>query len=314
MTEETHASAAELTATVIVPTTGDRGVLLPHSIGSILRQNDPSLEVFVLGDGVSDASRRLIGELCRRDGRIRFFDHPKHRRRGEEYRHAALAEARGRIVCYLCDRDFMLPHHVSTMSRLLEDADFGHSLRATFAESGIVFACTPDIESPEDLEAIRANRLAPAIPLSQAAHTLQMYRRLPEGWRTTPEYLYTDVYMWQQFLTQPGCRTAASPRLTVLHLKRGDYPGWPVERRLELLERWAERLADPGEVEAVELEAYRALARDHSALSRRLRPRSKQWMRRLVLEHPKLFAPLLLAGGPRAAIRRLTWRIYGRKT
>jgi len=28
-----------------------------------------------------------------------------------------------------------------------------------------------------------------------------MYRKLPDGWRTTPEDNYSDVYMWEQFLS-----------------------------------------------------------------------------------------------------------------
>ena len=115
-------------ATVLVPTSIDRGPLLPLSIGSIQRQTLREIEIFIIGDGVEEITRQHISDLIAQDPRIRFFDHPKHRRRGEPYRHAALQEARGEIVCYMCDRDLMLPDHVETMHRLLQGADFATSL------------------------------------------------------------------------------------------------------------------------------------------------------------------------------------------
>ena len=81
-----------LYATVMVPTTAGRGPLLPFSIGSILSQTVRDFELFIMGDGVDEATRRQIHDLMRRDARIRFFDYPKHERRGEPHRHAALAE------------------------------------------------------------------------------------------------------------------------------------------------------------------------------------------------------------------------------
>ena len=60
------------------------------------------------------------------DPRVRFFDLPKGERHGERNRHLALAEAAGRIVCYLSDDDLLLPRHVATMLELLEGADFAH--------------------------------------------------------------------------------------------------------------------------------------------------------------------------------------------
>jgi GalNAc5-diNAcBac-PP-undecaprenol beta-1,3-glucosyltransferase len=229
-------------ATVMVPTTGDRAPLLRHSIASILAQSVRELEVFIMGDGVAAATRTAIAEMMRHDPRIRFFDHPKDARRGESRRHAALAEAKGEIVCYLTDRDLMLPSHVEVMSRLLADADFGHTLRFGIApDGGFSFLHTLDIDDPED-RAIAVRRSSMLIPLSFAGHTLGMYRRLPFGWRTTPEDEPTDRYMWRQFLAQRDCRTATSTEPTILYFKRGDHPGWPVEQRLRELEMWSPRL------------------------------------------------------------------------
>lgn len=300
-------------ATVIVPTTGDRGPLLPVSVGSILSQSEPDIEILVVGDGLTDDSREIARGLQDLDPRVRFFDFPKHPRRGEENRHAVLSEADGEIVCYLCDRDFMLPNHVSTMLALLENADLAHTLRATFTENGIAFTSTVDITSKDDLSAIRSHRTTPAIPLSHAGHRMDFYRRLPFGWRTTPQYLYTDLHMWQQFLDQPECRTAMSPELTVLHIKRGDHPGWPTDLRLAVLEQWAATVARPGAIEDLTRSVNRALISDHATLSRRLRPRTKQWIRKVLLDNPALFDRFLSTRGPLKTARKIAWKLYGRK-
>ena len=247
-------------ATIIIPTTGDRGPLLRYSVGSVLAQTEPAVEVFVIGDGVDAATRAVVRDIIARDARVRFFDHPKHPRRGEEYRHAALAEARGGIVCYLTDRDYMLPNHVATMARLLAEADFAHTARAAINQDGSVTVThVLDVVSPPDRELMRANPRAIDIPLSFAAHTLSMYRRLPYGWRTTPRFIFTDLYMWHQFLDHPECRTVASAVPTILYFSRGTHPGLSTPRRLAELEAWHARATTPGWYERFCEEVHRQL-------------------------------------------------------
>jgi hypothetical protein len=83
------------------------------------------------------------------------------------------------------------------------------------------------------------------IPLSCGAHTLELYRRLPYGWRTSPEDVSSDLYMWQQILAMPGCRGASATRPTLLHFPTSGRPGWTSDERLAELERYAARLGDP---------------------------------------------------------------------
>jgi hypothetical protein len=75
---------------------------------------------------------------------------------------------------------------------------------------------------------------------------MAMYRRLPHGWRTKPEGTWSDLYMWQQILSMPGLRTASGARPTVLHFPSSLRRGWPMERRIEELDRWAARMTEPG--------------------------------------------------------------------
>lgn len=234
-----------LKATVLIPTIRDRGPLLPYSVGSVLAQTVPDIEVFIMGDGVDDETRRAIRDLMQRDSRIKFFDNPKHERRGEPHRHAALAQARGEIVCYLCDRDLMLPNHVETMGRLLTHADFCHTLISRVMPNGSLrFDTEIDIGWPADRRWILSRSCVEnSIPLSFAGHTLKMYRRLPHGWRTTPEGRYTDVYMWEQFLARPECRTVSGTAPTILYFPRPKTNDWTVAKKLHELRRWSELVA-----------------------------------------------------------------------
>ena len=78
-------------ATVIVPT-HDHGPTLRLSVGSALAQTVEDIEVLVVGDGVPDVTREIVGELSRVDERVHFFDHPKGQRHGAQKVSRRLAE------------------------------------------------------------------------------------------------------------------------------------------------------------------------------------------------------------------------------
>ncbi len=263
-------------ATVVIPITGDRGALLRYSLESVLRQTVRELEVFIIGDGVAEPTRRIIKNYEAEDSRVCFFDHPKHARRGEVYRHQALsAEANGEIVCYLCDRDYMLPDHVATMLRCLEKADFCHTLRFVIRPDDSIRLLRPlDLCNDSDRRAtIRTRVYLDGLPLSTVTHRLSAYRSLPFGWRTTPKLGYTDHHMWVQFLEQPECRTVSSFEPTILYFPRGEHPGWPVEMRLRELERWHEKMQEPGWAEAFRQEVLDSIYADWTKVTRRERRR-----------------------------------------
>ena len=232
-------------ATVILPTTGDRAPLLRHSVTSVQRQTVKELELFVIGDGLEEATRSVIRDMAATDPRIHLFDHPKHARRGEVYRHAALAEASGNIVCYLCDRDLWLPDHVATHYAQLREHDFSTTMHYYVSPEHQLYR----MGSPEPWygrvgEHSPARARSDAYQLTSVAHTLAAYRRLPHGWRTTPEGIYTDRYMWAQFMAVPDLRIYHGYRPTFLYFKRGNYPGWPVAKREPELRHWTEVLLE----------------------------------------------------------------------
>ncbi len=260
-----------LKATVIVPTF-DHGPTLYESVGSALRQSVSDLEIFIIGDGVPDLTRDVVADLMAQDDRIRFFDHPKDMRHGEVYRHQALAEARGKIVCYLPDDDLWWPDHVAYLDKLLRQADFAHSLPFYLnADGSLGGVYTVDLSLPADRESMLAG--FSQIHLACAGHTLEMYRRLPYGWCTTPRGIYTDLYFFQRFLEQPACRAVSGMRPTTLIFPSPGRGQASTEARVTELKTWNAKLADPTWQAAFTQEMLEWLARDRAVQVAHLRQR-----------------------------------------
>ena len=230
-------------ATVLTPTF-NHGALLYRSLGSAFAQTEQDLEILVVGDGVDTTTREVVEDIARGDERVRFFDHPKGPRRGEAYRHPVLRDhARGRIVCYLGDDDLWLPDHVETMLGILEGADFVHAPPVMVLPDGRLKSWGVDVANPYDRKEV-FTRLG-FFPLSSQAHTMEMYRRLPYGWRTSPEGVATDVYMAMQFLAQPDCRAVSGVRPTYVAFPDGYRGDWTLEDRARELDEWNTKLSTP---------------------------------------------------------------------
>ena len=76
------------------------------------------------------------------------------------------------------------------------------------------------------------NRVPTAAPAP-----LELYRRLPAGWRPGPEEMPSDLHMWHQILSVPGCRAVSGTRPTVLHFPSGERKGWSSAERLRRARR-----------------------------------------------------------------------------
>jgi glycosyltransferase involved in cell wall biosynthesis len=231
-----------LSATVIIPT-HDHGPTLHYAIRSVLSQSIQDFELFIVGDGATGESRGIIQDYVNHDSRLRFFYHPKGPRHGEIYRHQALHEARGTVVCYLSDDDLWLPGHLEYMRELLRDSDFAHVLPVTVRASGEVLLHSGTLSRPECREWIRSGRNF--VPLSAGGHTLAFYRTLPHGWRTAPAGIPTDLYMWQQILSAPGCRSQGGLRPTMVNFPSPERKEWSIQQRLNELQDWERKLVDP---------------------------------------------------------------------
>lgn len=196
-------------ATVLVPT-HDRVQALRVAVESALVQTVQDFELFIVGDGVTEATRDVARSLVAADARIRFFDCPKGPRKGEVHRHQALQFARGRLVAYLGDDDLWLPNHLEVLGELLKDADFGHTMQLGINAEGQLVAMPADLQNAAFRHRM-LTELFNRFDLTFAGHTLAAYRRLPHGWVTTPpDFPWTDLYMWRQFLGQEWCRACSA--------------------------------------------------------------------------------------------------------
>jgi len=270
-----------IAATVLIPT-HNHGPLLYHSVATALTQTVSNIEVFIVGDGVNDETRKVVTELTE-DERVRFFDHPKGPRNGELYRHAVLAEAQGEVVCYLADDDLWLPNHIQKMRSLLRNANFCHAPYFLVDADGILRA---PVQGDLELTLHRNHILTGnnRIPLSFGAHTLDFYRQLPFGWRTTPLGTATDLHMWQQFLAHPSCRPVTSALPTALNFPDLMRKDWPVERRMAELQTWRERIQLPDFM----LLALETSIRDRAAEDARIEARAIVTEEELALAREKL--------------------------
>jgi hypothetical protein len=166
-------------------------------------------------------------------------------RKGEIHRHAALQHARGRFIAYLGDDDCWFPDHLETLDALLADADFGHTLQVGIDAERRIVAVAADLAS----DAFRARMLTElfnGFDLTFAGHTLAAYRRLPHGWRTTPpEFPWTDLYMWRQFLAEPWCRARSAMVPTGINTWTHQRPHLSDRERAEELAHWRAQAGAP---------------------------------------------------------------------
>ena len=226
-------------ATVLIPTHAHPR-LLPYAIASAQVQSVSDIEIFVVCDGADEVTVEHVRQIAAIDSRVRVFEHPKGERHGEAWRHEALKEARGAIVCYLSDDDLWLPEHVSQIRRLLEHCDFGCTYPLLI---GVDNVPQRQLEGflPTDREMkkrLRSGRNF--IPLSMAGHHLTTYLRLPVGWAPGPADVYSDLFMWRKFV-DADVRMAVDPDPTVCSFSSAlrDRNGWTMDQRvLEIVGWW----------------------------------------------------------------------------
>lgn len=230
-------------ATIIVPT-HNHGILLNYSIHSILTQTIQDFEVFIIGDGVDENTRHVATSLANCDKRIQFVEFPKSARTGEPHRHTILQKAKGQIVCYLSDDDLWLPTHLEIMEKMLKTADFAHTFPVGVNTNGNLSGAIIDLSIPFYRNLFLSKYGGEfRIPLRCGGHTLSFYHTLPYGWRTTPIGISTDVYMWQQILSQSTCKAISSMIPTTIAFPSPIRKSWTIERRREEIAFWTEKIS-----------------------------------------------------------------------
>ncbi|MEQ9812616.1 MAG: glycosyltransferase family A protein [Azospirillaceae bacterium] len=230
-------------ATVLVPT-HDHSLLIGYALDSIRRQRFADFELLVVGDGAPPATREVVESLACSDPRIRYFDFPKGARHGEANRHAALAEARGRIVAYCGDDDLWFADHLATIAWLLRRADFAHTTQVDVDADGDLHAHHGAVADRR----LRRRMLQEGygfFGLSVAGHRLAAYRDLPEGWGPAPVGQPSDQTMFRKFVARPGLRFATGLDVTAIHISTPLRPGWSAAEREAELRAFHARLDDP---------------------------------------------------------------------
>ncbi len=197
----------------------------------------------------------MLQSVAAEDDRIMVLQFSKAPRTGEIHRARVIPKTTGRIICYLCHDDLWFPRHVETLERLLQTADFGHTLHihaGLGSDFGTVrHALLADIAHSTFQDKMLDTKVPKNfIGLTYGAHTREAYFRLKEGWSVTPDGIWTDLHMWRKFLSAPWCRCASYTGITALHFERSYWTELysPDEFKRELGRCFA-RMADPAFLE-----------------------------------------------------------------
>jgi hypothetical protein len=234
---------SETTFTVLLPVHRPPD-LLPFAVRSVLDQARQDFELFIVCDGAPEATVAAARGFAEEDPRVRVFAHPKGERNGEAWRHQALEQAAGRLVCHIADDDLWFDDHLVEVERLLSSADFGNVLWIQVDPEGRPRLPLGDLGLP----AVRAAMLGGAwnfFGIACACYRLEAYRALPVGWSPAPQGTWSDLWMWRKFLSQTGMRVGTSPVATILGLPSPWRGAMSLDARREETARYAELIRDP---------------------------------------------------------------------
>ncbi|MDP1664053.1 MAG: glycosyltransferase family 2 protein [Methylobacter sp.] len=231
------------TVCVVIPTYNHVHTLL-RSIKSVQQQHFQNFKLIVIGDGAPVETDRLMSVLCAEDSRIEFRPHPKGAGHGEAYRAAVISELDCAFICYLGDDDLWLPHHLDVMVKLLESNDFVHTLHTSVHTDGTIHSLGGRIDDAATREIMARNKWNIFGPTC-VGHTLQAYHRLPYGWRPRPDGIWSDLYMWRQWIDMPDCHFYSHPLPTTLHFPSPLRLDISLEVRCAELDLWLEKITDP---------------------------------------------------------------------
>lgn len=235
--------------TVILPTTGEKGNILPFTINSVLQQSIKSLELIVIGDGPGESTQELMKRICKEDSRVSFLPYVKQRGRGLRLRHEVLmSQARGQNVCYICDRDLWAPDHLEKMAEALVDHDIAYTLSLIIRKEDVEFGPPLLMLGAGGHRQFFLDRMRHQhefLPLSSVGHTMDMYKRLPDGWCKRKKGVATDYSMWLQFLDQPECRVTCTLTPTLLWFPTSSWTREVTTEKIEALREWLNRIGSP---------------------------------------------------------------------
>jgi glycosyltransferase involved in cell wall biosynthesis len=217
--------------TILLPT-HNRPDVLAFAVRSVLWQTEADFELLIVGDGCSDATRRVVAGFA--DQRIRFFDLPKAPLSGYANRNIALRQARGRFVAYAQDDDLWFPDHLARLVSAMEamDAAWSYSRPLWCTADGLLLPFAIDLGLADELQHFMTK--ANHIPSCCVMHSRAMLERV-QYW---PEDVARagDWICWRRMIATADRPPLYCPTVTAIHFraawKRSDLP--EVERLAEI--------------------------------------------------------------------------------
>ena len=191
--------------------------LLPYAVKSVLSQTVQDFNLCIICDGAPRETVAVSRKLEETDQRITVHVCPKGRRIGEEHRHAVLEKANSRYVAQIADDDLWMNNHLSEMSTLLQEVDFGNLLHVFLSPEGDIQTYPFDLANKKVQQWMLTenwNFFGPTV----AGYRLSAYRRLREKWSPAPENLHSDLYMWRKFLSAENMKVGTRFAITSLVL------------------------------------------------------------------------------------------------
>src|SRR4051812_15099080 len=184
-------------ATILLPVVRPP-VLLPNAIECALAQTVREFELFVVCDGAPRETIECAHMFARRDPRVKVEAFPKGERIGEAHLHTVLGRASGTFVAYLEDDDLWFPNHLAELASILSTSDFGNTIHVTTHPDQRIEALPCDLSDSRFRQRF-LDEVFNRFGYSVCGHRIDAYRRLPEGWATTPLGMYPDLHMWRKF-------------------------------------------------------------------------------------------------------------------
>lgn len=100
------ANNSQITISVLI-TSYNYGEFIEKAINSVINQSYPDWELIIVDDGSSDNSLEIIESFCRKDFRIKFFQHEDAKNKGlKESILLGLEKAQGEWIAFLESDDF----------------------------------------------------------------------------------------------------------------------------------------------------------------------------------------------------------------
>ncbi|MDP3735396.1 MAG: glycosyltransferase family 2 protein [bacterium] len=105
---------------ILIPTGGNRPVLIAMAVRSVLAQTCQDFEIVVADVRGSEETKRAV--LSSGDSRIRYFVVPQGRGPNYSFDYSAL-QARGRYILWFDDDNYLLPHALAVFKRVIDSED-----------------------------------------------------------------------------------------------------------------------------------------------------------------------------------------------